>query len=519
MTKKHMNRIIAGIDIGSHALRMKIVEVDKNGEIKTLEQLRHSVALGRDTYATERVSFEAVDETCEILKGFKRLMNGYHIKNYRAAATSAIREAQNRDYIVDQIKLKTGFDIDVLSNAEERFLTYKAIRENLKNHQQIRKEGGMVIDIGAGSIEASVYRQGSLVISQNIRVGSLRIREVLSDIEERTLNFAKILEEYIESNTDRLKVLETVETVDHFIGLGGEIQTINQLCSHDNEEEGYSFIHKKDFLRLYDKIIGKSTQAIVEEYGIAYERADVLLPSMIIFKKFMDMTNAKGIHAPMVSLKDGIVADLIDREFPTKRKEDFYGDILSSTRFLAKRYLYDQRHADDVEEKSLVIFDGLKKLHGLGDRERLLLQLSAILHDIGKFINFNEHYIHSYQIIMASEILGISQEEMEIIANISRYHSKVTPRQSHENFSRLSEKNKVVTAKLIAIIRLADALDRSHRQKIKDIQLQIEEKDVIIKIDTDEDVLLEQWTFETKSEFFQEVFGYTPILKTKRKVR
>lgn len=510
------NEIIAGIDVGSHALRMKIAEINDRAEMKVLELARQPISLGSDTYALGKVSFETVDRTCEILKGFRRLMKDYKVKTYRAVGTSAIREAENRDYIVDQIKLKTGLDIDVISNAEERSLTYKAIRENLPEVLKMRNEGVLILTVGAGSIELSIYHDNFLKYSHNIKLGSLRLREVLSGLEGRTLNFPKIMEEYIHANIDRLEVSK--ELCKYFIALGGEIRTISKLCNKTKEFEKLKYIRQEDFLNLYNKMVNKSSASIMKEYNVTSERANVLVPSMMIFQHFLEMTEVKGIHAPLISLRDGIISEMIDQRFDTKRKKDFMNDIISYVRHLARKYQYDRAHAEDVEEKSLYLFDELIGLHGLGDRERRLLQLACIIHDAGKFINQNKHYVHSYNLIMAAEIIGMSQEDLEVIANVARYHSQEVPRYSHENFRRLNEHNRVIVAKLSSIIRLADALDRSHKQKIKDIKLTLDEKDVYIRGESKHDTLLEEWTFESKSEFFQEVFGVTPILKIRRKM-
>ncbi|MDK2933447.1 MAG: exopolyphosphatase / guanosine-5-triphosphate,3-diphosphate pyrophosphatase [Clostridiales bacterium] len=514
----HKSQIIAGIDVGSHILSMKIAEVQKDSQVKTLELLQQPISLGRDTFAMGKVSFETVDKTCEILKGFKQLMSDYKIKIYRAVATSAVREAQNRDYIVDQIKLKTGLNIDVINNSEERFLIYRSIEESIPSYKTLRNEGAMIVDIGSGSIQVSIFSQNCLVFSQNIKLGSLRIREVLSSIEGRTLNFPKILEEYIASNIDRLKIFLPQDTFRNFIALNGEIKTISRLCNKTKDYKKLKYIHKKSLEEIYTALMYQSTDVIVKNYGLSYDRADVLLPSMMIFKKFLDMTAADGLYVPLVTLADGIIYDLVDKNFNIKREQGFIEDIISSAKFLAARYQYDPLHAEDVEQKSLVLFDALHKLHGLGNRERLLLQLAAILHDTGKYINLTEHYIHSYELIMASDLIGLSKEELEIIANVSRYHSRVVPRHSHENFLKLEEKNRVIIAKLVAIIRIADALDRSHKQKIKNMKVDHEDKKIMIRAETTQDTLLEEWTFETKAEFFQEVFGVTPILKMKRKM-
>ena len=142
-----------------------------------------------------------------------------------------------------------------------------------------------------------------------------------------------------------------------------------------------------------------------------------------------------------------------------------------------------------------------------------MLQIAAILHDTGKFINTNNHYNHSYDIVIASSIIGISDIESHIIANICRYHSSKAPEYSHANFKILNKKSRIIAAKLIAILRLADSLDISHKQKISKIDLVSEDKTVIIKAYSIEDLSLEQWRFDNKSIFFGEVFGVTPILK------
>lgn len=515
ITKK--SEIVAGIDVGSHALRMKIAEICPDKGIKDLEVLRKPVTLGSDTYSMGMVSFESVDRTCDILKGFKKLMNEYKVKTYRAVATSAIREAKNKDYIVDQIKLKTGLNIELVDNSMERFITYKAIRDSIPNVKKLRNEGLMIVTVGSGSIEISIYIHNNLIFSQNIKLGALRLREVLSNLEGKTLNFTHLMEEDIASAIDRLTTLIEQEKCKHFIALGGEIRTISKVCNQNDEFNKLQFINKTDFISVYKELVIRTTEKISEEYGISQERAEILVPSMMIFKRFLDMTRAKIIHAPLISLRDGIVADIFDSKYDTERKKDFAQDIVSFARYLGMRYLYHQDHAEAVEKNSLLIFDKVKKLHGLNKRERVLLQLAAILHDTGKFINLNKHYVHSYNIIMGSELMGISAEELEIVANIARYHSAELPGYIHENFQRLSDKNKVVVSKLVAIIRIADALDKGHKQKIRDMKITLDEKKVYITAETNEDTLLEEWTFVNKADFFKEVFGVTPILKVKRK--
>ncbi|AOY75685.1 HD domain-containing protein [Clostridium formicaceticum] len=514
MDDKNTLVIMAGISVGSCALRMNIAEVLADGKIRPLEIVSKSIALGRDTFSKGKVSYEVVNEICEVLKGFKKLMSEYKVKTYRAVATSGIREAENKDYILDQIYSKTGLKIEIINSSVKRFLTYKAIRENLQNHEKIREEGSMVLDIGSGNIEVSIYQQGNLTFSQNLKLGSLRLKEVLSELESKTLDFPKLLEDYIKSNTDILaKTFDMHSNVKHFIVLGDVMKDLSKLCDCNN-----NYIEKDRFFTIYQNLLYKPSHKILSSYKISKEGAYTLMPSLILLKVFLGMTSSPQIYAPLVNLEDGIVADLIDQKLNTKRKQEFLHDIFTLVRSLAKKYRYDENHANEVMDKSLRLFDGLKRLHGLGEEERFLLQLATILHDVGKFININQHYNHSYDIIMASNIMGISQQQLEIIANIAKYHSTLTPTINHKNFNRLSHDDRVIIAKLVSIIRIADALDRSHQQKVKNIEVKLQENKMIIKATTAEEILLEEWTFEAKSFFFQEVFGITPILHIKREI-
>jgi len=512
MDKRKKPLVIAGISVGSHALKIKIVDVTEKEEIITLEKVSKKTSLGRDTFSKGIVSYEVVDEVCQVLKGFKRLMTTYNVQTYQALATTGIREAENRDYILDQIKSKTGLNVELINSSLKRFLTYKAVREKLPNHQQRRSEGSMFLDIGSGSIELSIYSNGNLTFSQDLKLGSLRLKELLVSLEDKTLNFPKVLDDYIRSNTDILwKTFDFHEPINHFVLIGDIIKDICSICNSND----YS-IDKTRFLTMYQELLNKPHHKTMYNHNISQEGAYILLPTMMLAKIFLDMTSSSKIYTPLVSLEDGIVANIMDEKLNTHRKQEFLQDTYSLVKTIAEKYRYDEKHAHEVEKKSLILFDALKKLHGLGDQERLLLSLAAVLHDIGKFINMNNHYNHSYNIIIASNIMGISQEQLEIIGNVAKYHSSLTPKMAHKNFSQLSFLDRVVVAKLVSIIRIADALDRSHQQKIKDIKIRIQDKKVIIKAIAKGDTLLEEWTFENKSIFFEEVFGIKPILSIER---
>ncbi len=518
MPETRKKTIMSAIDLGSYSLKMHIVEVDETGAVRPIEQLSKPASLGRDTFSMGKVSYETVEETCEIITGFQHLMQDYQSRHYRAVATSAIREAQNREYLMDQIKLKTGLKVEVLNNAQERYYTYKAIRERLPEHETIRQQGLMVVEVGSGSVEMTFYHEGRLQRTHNIKLGHLRLREVLAHLEQRTHEFPALLEEYIESHLDILAFIRDRYRLQNFVALGSEMKIISKLCNQTDNLHEMRQISRKDFQRFFQEITTRPTPLLAKDYGISGDMAATLLPSMMVLKKCLEMTTADRLYTPLVSLSDGIIADFVDQRFKTPRQREFLTDIRDLANALARKYHADMNHARDVEEKSLVLFDALKRTHGMREQEKSLLSLAAILHDIGKFMNLNRHYEHSYHLIKGSEILGLSEADLEIVANVARYHASKTPEDTHDNYQRLRPRDRVTTAKMVAIIRIADALDRSHRQKIHNLKVQIRDHEMLIQAESQQDTLLEEWSFGIKSEFFQEVFGIRPRLKVKRKM-
>lgn len=506
------NDLAAAIDIGSNSIRMKIVEIKNSGKIVPLEDLRKTINLGRDSFSYGIIKSETVQKTCEILNDYHKLLKEYKVKTYRAVSTSAIREAENCAYILEQIRTKTGIDVEIINNAQERFYTYKGIRDKIQDYTGLRRDGVLVLDIGSGGVEASVYKDGYLNYTENIKVGSLRLREILHDLERKTLDFPDMMDAFVESRIYLLKSRIKECGLKNMIGIGGELKVIAVLCDHKIED--VVKLHRKELLKLYETLKSMSTQNIVQKYGIATDRAEILLPSVIVFIKFLELVDSDVLLAPLISLRDGLVADIADSKLKLKRKTDFNNDIIHSLRYLGRKYQYDERHSMQVEKLALAFFDETRKLHGLKDKERFYLQMAAILHDIGKFVSLNQHHISSYNLITQSNIIGLSNRDLQIVANIAKFHSEEDPSNLDESYRALEPYERIIVSKLSAILQLADSLDISHKQCIKNLEVTVDE-DLIVKVETDAEIILEQWVFENKAQFFYEVFGEKPIVRKK----
>ncbi len=504
---------IAAIDVGSNFLRMMIASISPEGGIHPLEDLWKPTKIGRDTFASGRISPVSIHETCDTLIGFSQVMKDYHIQRYRAVCTSGIREADNREYVLEQVRSRTGLNVEVINQAEERFYIYKALRDNLPGARQIRLEGFVLINTGMGGVEVSLYDRGNLQFTEYVKVGSLRMRQVLSELERKTLDFPSLMEEYLESKIHFIKPSISNLKVKNFVAIGAQMQAITNIAVEKGLCENPDFLSKNAIRSLFDDIKHLNTEEIGRSFNLHRNEADIILPAMIILNHFLEVTPATRAWVPSVSLRQGLLADVADEKLDTMRKIDFANDIITSAWYLARKFDIDEPHAAHVENMALNIFDQTTDVHKCEAKERRYLRLAAIMHDVGQYINASEHALHSYNIIRSQDILGLSNDDLTVIANVARYHTNEDfPHPGDDNYRYLSEHEKLTVSKLAAILKLAESLDISHRQKIRNVNVCLQKSDMLFYLESSEDTLLEEWHFKSNSSFFEEVIGYRPVI-------
>lgn len=503
----------AAIDVGSYELEMKIFEIVHKKEVREIDHVRHVMELGRDTYTNGSISFELMDELCSVLYEFNQIMQTYQVDDYRASATSAIREAKNAHIVLDRVKISTGMDIRILSNSEQRFITYKAIASKENDFHKIIEKATAIVDVGSGSVQISLFDKDVLVTTQNIRLGSLRVREMLSSVDADSMQMAALIEELIDNDVQTFRKLFLKDRdIKNIIAVGDYITYFTRAAKKDTDKD---YLTKKQFLEAYGEISGKSPYQVAEMMNIPLEHATLLMPCLLVYKKLISSTETELIWTPGVTLCDGIAASYAEKHEKIKFSHDFTKDIIVASRNIAKRYNGNIGHTELLEKSALRIFDTMKKYHGFGKRERLLLQISAILHDCGKYITMNQPSESSYNIIMSSEIIGLSHAERETVANIVRFNTKEFNYQAQTDNS-MPYGVYLTVAKLTAILRIANAMDRSHKQKFSDFKILLKENRLIITAETDKDISLEKALFHQKANFFEEMYGIRPILKKKK---
>jgi exopolyphosphatase/guanosine-5'-triphosphate,3'-diphosphate pyrophosphatase len=518
MQKKYKKIPIAAvIDIGSNELRLHIAQARTNPDnekesVKYLESLHYPLSLGRDTFHAGKMRFDKVDKACEVIKNFLQAAKGYGVRQVRTVANTAAREAANIDYILDQIKIKTGVTVEVMDDPDEKNLIYKLLSHYA---DESLKQSALMVYIGTGNIGVSLLEKGRMPRTWNIPVGSLRMGEIFGQMQAYTRDFHRLLEEYLIGFICQVS-MEIPEGVTHFIVSGQEMDIIARLCGVDATDSPLFSLSREYMQDLFEKIKRKTPERIAAEFNLTIERAEALLPAVCIYQGLLALTQTETLTASRLLPCDAVLFDMLyPLRFPVMEKRLTRSTEISVC-LLAERYQCNIAHGRQVRDFALAIFDKLRKLHGLGSRDKLLLSAAAMLHEAGEYVNNRDHHIHSYNIVRASDIVGLGAGETEIVALICRYHSWLAPGEQDLCYATLKRDKKVRVSKLTALLKLADALDRGCSQKFTDIDAKLSENTLTITINTQTNTALEQWAFIEKSQFFAEVFGLKAQLKVRK---
>lgn len=502
----------AAIYIGSYEVSLKIFEISPRKKVRAVDYVRSRVELGRDAYTKGIIGYELVEELCEVLKEFHTIMEGYKVDAYEAYAGNVIRDVSNELFILDQIRLRTQIEVTVLSNSEHRFMGYKSLAAMPEFEEMIQK-GAAVVDVGGGSMQITLFWKGNAITTQHIVLGIMRIREKLSGIENMVSHYETQIQELIDKELEIFKRLYLPKKDIKYVIMMGDY--IGEIARGISKKEADGSIETERFVKLLNKLNKKSMEEIAKELNLTNEHDPLIIPSVVLYKRLAEEVNAPYIWVPGVNISDGIVYDYAEKHNMIQYEHDFDEDVLFAARNLAERYQGYSSHTEAVLNMSIAIFDAMKKVHGMQERERLLLQTAAMLHDCGRYISLVNQAECSYQIIMASEIIGMTHLEREIVASTVKYNSQPLP--PYENMmDKMDQESYMIVAKLAAILKIANAMDRSHKQKFRNIKASLKDKDLIITVEAMESIVLEKGLFSAYADSFEEIFSVKPTIKEKR---
>jgi exopolyphosphatase/guanosine-5'-triphosphate,3'-diphosphate pyrophosphatase len=491
---------------------MAIAEITPAGEINVLETPAKPVSIGRDVFTAGRISRATRGEVIDVLSGFKRLMDSYQVKVSRVIATSALREAADRDTFVDWAFVRTGIDIEVIEGIQENQLTFSAVQSVLGDRLG-RPGDSLIIEVGGGSTELMVLHAGQIVLSQTLPLGAVRMQQRPESRAAGVPARRRLFRREIGGAVENIRRLRDLAQVRLFVALGSDMRFVARTLGNGDTAGSVVTLPAEKFAAFAEEVSRLSVDEIVDRFSLPFADAETLVPAMMIYSSFLAATSAKELAVPMVSIRDGLLLEMAAM-VSGRAGSDFTSQILASARSLGEKYGYDEKHALHVTKLALTLFDELRhEEHQLGNRERLMLQVAGILHDIGVFVGNTAHHKHSRYLVSQSEIFGLRKAEKDLIAEIVRYHRKATPQPTHIEYMSLPRVDRVVVSKLAAILRVADALDRAHLQRVKDVRFERRKDAFVIHVPGVEDLAVERSGLSAKGDLFEEVFGLPVVLE------
>jgi exopolyphosphatase/guanosine-5'-triphosphate,3'-diphosphate pyrophosphatase len=507
---------IAAIDLGSNSIHLVIVEVRPSGGFQVVASEKAMVRLGATTLSTGRLSATAMARGLEVLREYRRLCRSHRVDKVLAVATSAIREAKNgEDYLV-RIGQKTGIWARVVSGVGEARLIYLAALHSI----HLEGKRALVVDLGGGSLELALGTGTKPDWVASEKLGVLRLagrfggRDPLAGKDEEGLEaFVK------QSLAPHEKVVEAARPF-CVVGTSGTILTLGRMAHQiETGEIPESLNHvtvKAQTLReLRERLCRLPLRERLRLPGMDGPRADILPVGAVILDTVLRRLGLEELVLCEWALREGILLDYILRHPRTLARAEAYPDVRRrSVMALAERCQYDEAHARHTALLALQLFDQTRARHALGDGERALLEYAALLHDIGHHISYPGHHKHTYYLIKNGDLRGFHPAEIEVLANVARYHRRGHPKRKHPGFGGLPKESRRAVCVLAGLLRVADALDRSHKQPVRRLLVGERGDAVRIQAEARGDCELELWGVAGRLALFEEALGVRARIET-----
>lgn len=503
---------LAAIDIGTNSFHLIIVKLTGDGGFEIVDREKEVIRLG-EGYGSDikMLNPSAIERAIVALTAFKGLADTYDAKVI-AVATSAVRESRNKDEFIKATYERTGIQVSVISGFEEARLIYLGVL----NAVPIFNERVLCIDIGGGSTEFLVGERGDIIYSNSLKLGAVRLTQQFFPNGKVTKSRIQKCTEWVEG-----ELFHVIKSIEHLefstvVGSSGTIQAAAAIGIAMQKGDSYSpeilnnySVDSENIYKVKELVLNhKSTEERRNINGLESKRADIIPAGIIILTTILRKLKVKNLKISGYALREGIVLDAI-RKYEGGSYADQISNIrLKSVEQLAKESNYDLNHCRHVAGLALDLFKQLKSLHGLGSEYSEYLYAAALLHDIGHHISHDQHHKHSYYVIRNSSLMGFTDLEIVLIANIARYHRKSHPKKRHEEFNIMPADYKDVALKLASILRIADALDRTHSANIKKIKCVFNNASVELKLEHNESLIdIELWNLDRRKGLFEETFA------------
>jgi exopolyphosphatase/guanosine-5'-triphosphate,3'-diphosphate pyrophosphatase len=504
---------IAAIDLGTNSFHLVVVKLKPGGHFEIIHKQREVVRVAMNRTSVKSLSPAGIKRALNVLSVFKEIADKHNAKIF-AVATSAIREAPNQKQFLTLVKEKLNIEINVVSGFEEARLIYLGVLQGLN----IYNKKVLLIDIGGGSTELLIGKKGKIEYAASVKLGAVRLTSKFFGNEKKfSRNKIEACRKHV--SAELYPILKQLKRLGYsrIIGTAGTVQAIGHILRAEinNKQNEYLPLHNFTFtLAEYKKVANQILKAQTKNdlsgiEGIDRSRVDIITAGTIIIDEIIRSLKIKKITISGYAMREGIIIDAIEKLGSSAEEKSKLMQLRNNSVLqLGNSYNFDYPHALQVKKIALILFDEIRKIHKLSEEARELLEYAALLHDIGYHISIAKHHKHSYYLIKNSEMLGFNQREIEIIANIARYHRKALPKETHVNLIPLSKDDRITIEKLSSLIRLADGLEKTHAALIKDIKIRPNGEEYLMTLrylTTPPET--ELWAAEKRKNVLEDVFN------------
>jgi len=498
---------LAVIDIGTNSIHMVLADILPDASYKILDRFKDVTRLGNGTFATRRLSDEAVARAIEVLKTLATLARNKGFDRIVAVATSAVREARNGGDFVNVVEEQTGLRVRVISGTEEARLIFLGV----KNSIALADGPTLVVDVGGGSVELIVGNRDRLIHAKSLKLGAIRLAEQFLPNTPPSAPMLRALEDAVTGQlkaaieTFTMKKFESLVATSGMAGNLAEVIHIKQT-GRPLPQHNLATVSLKDLRHLETELAQSPVKARLAMPGLDPKRVDTLLPAAVVLRRLLELSDLNEMTLCDKAIREGVIYDFIVRHREGLKAENEIPDVRRRNVIgLTRRCHAPEVHSLHVAALALRLFDQTKRLHGLGLQEREWLEYAALLHDIGYLINPRQHHKHAYYLIKHSDLGGLTADEIDVVANVARYHRRAVPTLKHQGFGDLVPRLKRVVKILSALLRIADGLDRTHFSAVQTVNVKIGTT-VTIEATVSGDAEMELWAAKNRADLFEQAF-------------
>lgn len=497
-----------------------MARADSPAAITTLRSERYPVRLGHLAFTRNTFDKETISRAVKAFRHFREVMDHFGVESCRAVATSAAREARNRRQLLDRIHRKAGIELEVIASTEEARLVRAAVLHALRGRLSPR----VILDLGGGSLEMNLMRGPALERELALPLGVVRLMETyrirdsinVDEEEEVRLHIRAVLREH----------LPHPPNLSHQVGVacGGNAEALADLAPGPRLR-GFDTINLWLLRERLDELLSLNVERRMKAFGVRRDRAEVMGLAAIVFTTVGRYLKRPGFVVPRVGVREGIVLDLVRAHFsgePVAAEDEQSEALRTAARWFGRRLECDARHSEHVRRIALALFDQLRPLHRMEPELRLVLEIGAILHDVGRFIHPQGHHKHGEYLVRNARIPELKGWRRDMVASLIRYHNgKSEPEPHHKPYSALNPERRRQTRLLVALLRLAEALDSDHKQAVSRLETSFDQQRVEIRVAMKLSSIAVVNAAERRAEMFEKEFGAKLTLRrswTKRKV-